>query len=261
VTIYLCKTCGTQLEAKGKPSCCQVCGSSDFVEIPKKPPAVSPARKPPAAISGSWLTSTPVKSIRSRSGGRVFFFRFLKGLAITALVLFSYHLACVDKGPILMRSSILEEMRSAKQTAPQHKNRQDARRLNEQALELFRQGKYTQSAEVFRNAHEKDPGDIEIYNNLGQAQLEAGRLKDAETTINAVLRYSPERGVAYYNLAQIRARQNRKEEALDCLAALWEVSRDRNKTLGVLKNRVDNKTTPESERSVIEIFLRKICPY
>jgi len=78
-----------------------------------------------------------------------------------------------------------------------------ARMRNDHALRLFREKKYPEALEAFREAREMNPEDAEIANNLAYILQVLGSSKEAEAWYRRTLELEPDRAVALINLADL----------------------------------------------------------
>jgi Flp pilus assembly protein TadD len=121
-----------------------------------------------------------------------------------------------------------------------------ARKLNSEALDALRAKDYSQGVSLLRKAHEANPADIEVSDNLGYALLLAGNLAKAEAQEMITLQYAPERASAWANLAEASARQGKSKQAIAAYLAGYRLSKKPEAFLEALKT---NLTSPEYEAS------------
>ena len=71
-----------------------------------------------------------------------------------------------------------------------------------------------------RRALERDPFDVGAYLNLGLARIAAGDYAAAETIARQTIALAPNMDWGYFNLMEVCLRQNRPDEAADCVKNL-----------------------------------------
>jgi Flp pilus assembly protein TadD len=132
-----------------------------------------------------------------------------------------------------------------------------ARKLNSEALEALRAKDYSQGVSLLHKAHEANPADIEVSDNLGYAQLLAGNPGKAEAQEMITLQYAPERASAWANLAEASARQGKTKQAIAAYLAGYRLSKKPESFLEALKA---NLTSPdyEASKSVLNAAITKI---
>ncbi len=135
---------------------------------------------------------------------------------------------------------------------PQRGDRTTARALLTQGLNLFNQNGSTVDAVVLlKRAHQTDPLDVQIVNDLAYVQMKNGQLDEAEDNLLATLMLAPKRGGAWANLAQLRttsAPNNERaiDEAARYMVVAYWFSSDRIKTVNFIKQQIKsgNGSTP-----------------
>jgi len=95
-----------------------------------------------------------------------------------------------------------------------NENRAKADRLTAAGLDLMRQGKPVEAVEQFKAAIGVDRENTAVWLDLGQAQLAAGALAEAETTLGELLRRDSTSGEANLTLARVLAKEGRVPEAI-----------------------------------------------
>ena len=126
---------------------------------------------------------------------------------------------------------VADELRA--KPRPPHGNRPLAREMNERGLALWRRQRFAEAAGYFAKAHQADPGDAEIAENLGYALLKSGRLEESERAILTALSLAPERASAWGSLGMLRAKAGRHREGVACVLTAYRFVRDRERTLEV----------------------------
>lgn len=135
---------------------------------------------------------------------------------------------------------------------PHRGDRPTARALLTQGLNMFNQnGNAAEAVVLLKRAHQTDPLDIQIVNDLAYVQMKNGQLDEAEDNLLATLMLAPKRTSAWANLAQLRtASAPTDERAIDeaaryMVVAYW-FSNDRVKTLNFINQQIKsgNGSTP-----------------
>jgi branched-chain amino acid transport system substrate-binding protein len=149
---------------------------------------------------------------------------------------------------------------------PARGNRPVARALLREGLALLAQeGKAAEAAEVLLRASEADPLDVQIANDLGYAEMRAGRYGAAREHIIRALALDPTRAVAWGGLAELTTRtpgasDKEVRRASNLLLVTYWYSRDRNRTLEFMQNQ---KALPDAHPpyvAAIEAALSRIGP-
>lgn len=107
------------------------------------------------------------------------------------------------------------------QPKPVRGNRRLARDLNERGLVLWQRQRFADAAAYFRQAHDADPSDAEIAENLGYALLKSGNIAEAEPAILDALSLGPERASAWGSLGSIYAKQGKHRQAVACVITAY----------------------------------------
>jgi tetratricopeptide (TPR) repeat protein len=107
------------------------------------------------------------------------------------------------------------------QPKPMRGNRRVARDLNERGLVLWQRQRFADAATYFRQAHDADPSDAEIAENLGYALLKSGNIAEAEPAILDALSLGPERASAWGSLGSIYAKQGKHRQAVSCVITAY----------------------------------------
>jgi tetratricopeptide (TPR) repeat protein len=76
----------------------------------------------------------------------------------------------------------------------------------------------------FQTALSHDPRHYRAMTNLGNLELEAGRLQEAETRYREVIRLNPDYSVVYNNLAAVMKKQGKRSEAVAFLKKAQNLS-------------------------------------
>jgi hypothetical protein len=135
---------------------------------------------------------------------------------------------------------------------PQRGNRPAARALLTQGLNMFNQnGNAAEAVALLKRAHQTDPLDVQIVNDLAYVQMKNGQLDEAEDNLLSTLMLAPKRTSTWVNLAQLRTTTAHTDErAIDeaaryIVVAYW-FSSDRVKTLNFINQQIKsgNGSTP-----------------
>ena len=135
---------------------------------------------------------------------------------------------------------------------PQRGDRSAARVLLTQGLNLFNQNGSTADAVLLlKRAHQTDPLDVQIVNDLAYVQMKTGQLSEAEDNLLATLMLAPKRVSAWVNLAQLRTTSaptdaRAIDEAARYMVVAYWFSSDRVKTVNFIKDQIKsgNGSTP-----------------
>ncbi len=99
--------------------------------------------------------------------------------------------------------------------------------LLEQGMEAYRQARYAQAIEHFRQAIAQDPQVFNAYFYLAASLSALGREREAIEAMKKAQKIRPGSSVTYYNLALLYKRTGRAREARKCLQdALRRVDSD-----------------------------------
>jgi hypothetical protein len=90
------------------------------------------------------------------------------------------------------------------------------RRLVDQAIGLFADGRFKEAAALFEEVVKAHPGDALAYFNLGCAQQEGGRLSAALASYRRATSLAPKLAKAWNNLGQTLVETGALSEAADC---------------------------------------------
>jgi len=74
---------------------------------------------------------------------------------------------------------------------------------------------YTDAETLYRTTIARNPGCWMAYNNLGNIQYEANRMREAKDLFKQALRINPDNAEAYYNLGNVLFQTGRTSEAID----------------------------------------------
>lgn len=118
-------------------------------------------------------------------------------------------------------------------------NRKIARPLNDQAINL-NVSEIPKSLSLLRQAHDADPSDAEIADNLGMVLRLSRNYDESEAQLMKVIGIWPNRQTAWANLAQTLSLKNKRREAIGAYIASYKVSKNPEKVLEVYKRIVDD---------------------
>ena len=118
-------------------------------------------------------------------------------------------------------------------------NRKIARSLNDQAITL-NVSEIPKSLSLLRQAHDADPSDAEIADNLGMVLRLSRNYDESEAQLMKVIGIWPNRQTAWANLAQTLSLKNKRREAIGAFIASYKVSKNPEKVLEVYKRFVDD---------------------
>jgi tetratricopeptide (TPR) repeat protein len=103
---------------------------------------------------------------------------------------------------------------------PTKGDRKAARKLNDTAIALMGEKKYTEAIPILEDAHKTDPADIEIMNNLAYAYIEKGIVENdfakAKQSLVDTLHLKPERAQAWANLGRTFSLEGNESAASNC---------------------------------------------
>lgn len=110
-------------------------------------------------------------------------------------------------------------------------DRKSARQLNAQGLAALNQHDYQAAIQAFISAHQTDPADIEVSNNLGSAYQQAGQNTQAIDQLGRTLAYAPTRAPAWENLAHVYAQSGNLAASEACARLTLRYSKNPVKTV------------------------------
>jgi tetratricopeptide (TPR) repeat protein len=133
--------------------------------------------------------------------------------------------------------------------AGKHGDRKKARQLNDRGTAKLRSGNPSEAVAEFLAAHQADPVDVEILNNLGYAEMLAGQ-PDAGLHLVSTLILEPGRANAWANLGHLFARREAVQEAVACFSLSLRFAARPAKTLQFLKELAAKENSPALNQSV-----------
>lgn len=137
-----------------------------------------------------------------------------------------------DRGGINNESLIMNAVYTinSKFPCPTQKYKKSARDANNLGIELNSQEQFDQALEKFEIAYNRDPTDIEIINNLGNAYSRAGNLDKAEQFLLRALVYDSARALAWGNLGEVYAKKGDVQLAVAAFSNTLRFTRDTDQT-------------------------------
>jgi hypothetical protein len=132
-------------------------------------------------------------------------------------------------------SNIDSKVRSLKGISFDGGDRKVARALNKTALELMARNEFGLAVVELEKAVAADRNDIEIRNNLGYAELRAGRFDAAVSHLLDTLLIDPSRAGGWLNAAEAFAEKEKSVAAEASLKLAFHFSRDQTKALAYIK--------------------------
>ncbi len=134
----------------------------------------------------------------------------------------------IDNGGINHESEI-QEIISQITSSPknQNGNKKLARDFNDKGHAFLKDEDFDSAVEMFEKAHQANPSDIEIANNLGFANMKADNLDAAEKYLIETLVLSPTRATAWANLGDLYALKDEESKAVACYANMYRFSKNR----------------------------------
>jgi tetratricopeptide (TPR) repeat protein len=142
----------------------------------------------------------------------------------------------LQEGDITQVLSLAEEKlmdvkrRAEESLPPKRGNRKTARAANDRGLAYLQSGRISEAIGAFQEAHQANPADIEIVNNLGYAYLLNNDPDSAEAYVLIALTMQPERSAAWGNLGQIYVKKGQIPAAVASFSNAYRFSRDLNQT-------------------------------
>lgn len=103
-------------------------------------------------------------------------------------------------------------------------NAQKAEASNPIGLKALKEKDYSKAVSAFLESVQADPSTARYVSNLGFAEMYAGDLDNAEKHTIQSLALAPDRRVAWNNLGQIKAKQDKQDEAIACFMIAYRLS-------------------------------------
>jgi tetratricopeptide (TPR) repeat protein len=135
-------------------------------------------------------------------------------------------------------------------------DRPRARQFNAQGLSLMSTARYAEAVPAFEAAHQADPGDAEVRENLGYALLKAGRIDKAEQALLSALEIGPRRASAWGSLGFVYAKQGRQREAVQLILTAYRFAPSRRKALESYTRQASTDPDPKVRATLAEALNR-----
>jgi eukaryotic-like serine/threonine-protein kinase len=117
-----------------------------------------------------------------------------------------------DPGPVVMDTLPADTAQPPQEPEPTGPT---APQLNDEGLQAFRGGQYTQALALFQQALDLEPGTPVYRQNIGITQLQMGRTEAARTNLEEAIRRDPNLWNAHGALAQIQLNVDRDSSAAE----------------------------------------------
>lgn len=124
---------------------------------------------------------------------------------------------------------------------PVQGNRPLSRKINAEALSAFNREDYQLAVELFKNAYQENPRDVEITANYGFALVRVRRLNDAINVLMQALILDPRRTSTWTPIAEAYALMGRPAEALSAMWVGFQWSNDREKSINYYIARIEKE--------------------
>lgn len=124
---------------------------------------------------------------------------------------------------------------------PVQGNRPLSRKINAEALAAFNREDYQSAVELFKNAYQENPRDVEITANYGFALVRVRRLNDAVNVLTQALILDPRRTSTWTPIAEAYALMGRPVEALSAMWVGFQWSNDREKSINYYIARIEKE--------------------
>ena len=131
-------------------------------------------------------------------------------------------------------------------------NKAQARKLNNQALEMLKAGDTAAAAALLQAALKENPRDVEIASNLGYALLKDQRPKEAAAVLNEALVLDPRRTATWAPLGEALGQLGQAKEASAALWTAWQWSGNRDRTLTAYVDKANREAGPHP--ALAEVF-------
>lgn len=141
---------------------------------------------------------------------------------------------------------------------PVRQGNKEARALNQQGLDALKKNDLPTALTAFQQAHQLDPGDVEIAANLGYTHLKRSQLKRAEQQLVYAVSLAPVRVASWYNLGQVYGAMAEGDKAAGAFANAYRFSQDRAKTENFIRQGLlapeNNEATRAALRRALQLF-------
>lgn len=108
---------------------------------------------------------------------------------------------------------------------PRAGDSQKAEAANPIGLKALKEKDYSKAVSEFLEAVQADPSTARYMSNLGFAEMYTGDLGMAEKHTIRSIALAPDRRVAWNNLGQIRAKQDKQDDAIACFLIAYKLSK------------------------------------
>ncbi|MBI3375497.1 MAG: tetratricopeptide repeat protein [Betaproteobacteria bacterium] len=135
-----------------------------------------------------------------------------------------------------------------------HGDRRVARAANSDGLKALNSGNYASAVSTLQAGVQADPGDVEVRNNLGYAQLKAGKRGDAIATLEQLLLQVPDRTSAWANLSEALTDAGDLATAKSCLRIAVYFSSNRERTATFLSQTAESHPSQQFRSLVAEVL-------
>lgn len=131
-------------------------------------------------------------------------------------------------------------------------NKAQARKLNQQALDLLQQGDTRGAVALLQSAQRENPRDVEIASNLGYALLKDQRAKEAVSVLSDALVLDPRRTSTWAPLGEALSQSGQQAEAAAALWTAWQWSGNRERTVTAYLDKAEREASQRP--GVAEVF-------
>ena len=130
-----------------------------------------------------------------------------------------------------------------------------ARKINNEGLLQFNSNHFDNAVTFFTKAHNLDPSDIEIVNNLGYALLKQHSLDSAEQVLMSTIALSPKRVPAWTNLADLYAVKGDIKHAIAAYSYVFRYSSNKVRIYQYMKKLNDNENVDALKQARIQAMI------
>lgn len=157
--------------------------------------------------------------------------------------------ACVNA---MLTSAKVENLTAAMDAArriddfkkPERGDRKTARKFNDQAFDLLKQGKSLEAINLLERAKEADGLDEEVLDNLAFTYSKVGNHAKAISVALEGFNVNPRRASLWINYSQANAKIGSQDIALQAMWLAWQFSPNKERTLKFIEKRIlDEKDT------------------
>jgi tetratricopeptide (TPR) repeat protein len=140
---------------------------------------------------------------------------------------------------------------------PAQGNRPLSRKINAEALTAFNREDFTIAVDLFKNAYQENPRDVEITANYGFALVRVGRLNDALSVLTQALILDPRRTSTWTPIAEAYALMGRPAEALSAMWVGYQWSNDREKSINYYQSRIEKEK--DQDREIYDLYVSMLA--